>query len=162
MGSGKTIIGKELASIFDLPLYDTDLMIEQLSHCSVVSYFKKFGEAKFRALETQVLYSLEEKNGIVVTGGGLPCHHQHIEWMKTKGKVVYLQTEVSLLYQRLNRNSEQKKRPLLCDLSPVELKIYIQETLKQREPFYLRADLVFQPLLHTTEDLARLLTPFAK
>ena len=55
MGSGKSTIGKLLASKLDAPFRDTDDLIENEQGKSVSQIFLEQGEAEFRAMEKRVL-----------------------------------------------------------------------------------------------------------
>ena len=48
MGSGKSTIGKQAASIAGLPFYDADYLIEQKLGLTISAVFEKYGEERFR------------------------------------------------------------------------------------------------------------------
>ena len=60
--------------------------------------------------------------------------------MKTQGTVIYLKAmpETILKYVK----NEQAGRPLIKDMNPAELLLFIQKKLAEREPFYLQANFV--------------------
>ena len=51
MGSGKTAIGKALASVLDVPFKDSDAAIEEAAAISIAEIFTRDGEAFFRKRE---------------------------------------------------------------------------------------------------------------
>lgn len=55
MGSGKSTVGKLLASILKYCYFDTDGLIEQASNKTIAQMFEEDGEQDFRDAETKVL-----------------------------------------------------------------------------------------------------------
>ncbi len=134
MGSGKTTIGKKLASLMNYNFVDLDDRIEQETGRSIPELFQK-GEHDFREIETMVLRSLSEApNTVISTGGGTPCFNDNIAWMKSHGITIYIQMTAGSLFHRLSLS--KKERPLLSGKSDVELMEYITDTLREREFFY--------------------------
>jgi shikimate kinase len=71
MGAGKTTVGAELASRWDVELRDTDADIEAAAGKSVSDLFVDDGEAAFRTFErAAVARALAEHAGVVSVGGG--------------------------------------------------------------------------------------------
>lgn len=70
--SGKTSIGRSVATICDYTFYDMDEYIEQSAGKTIPEIFaEKDGEATFRALETKAAAELGKmENVIIATGGG--------------------------------------------------------------------------------------------
>ena len=54
MGSGKSVIGKDLSKYLDLKFYDTDKEIELKTKKSISSIFEENGEAYFRNIEEKI------------------------------------------------------------------------------------------------------------
>jgi shikimate kinase len=70
-GAGKTSVGQELARRWDLPLHDTDQMIEAEQQTTVSDIFVDQGEAVFRRLEeAAVAKALAAPAGVAALGGG--------------------------------------------------------------------------------------------
>ena len=57
MGCGKTTIGKALSARLQMPWQDTDDEIVA-KHGAIAEIFNRFGEARFREMETSVLQEL--------------------------------------------------------------------------------------------------------
>lgn len=143
MYSGKSTMGKKLAKAMNLKYIDTDNIIETKYNITINNFFEKYGEDLFREFEHKILLeSIKEDNIIISTGGGLPCFHKNMELIKENGISIYLNMSPQSIIHRINNS--KKKRPLLQDKSPEELKTYIETLLKQREIFYNQATLTIK------------------
>jgi shikimate kinase len=118
MGSGKSTVGKELASKLHRSFVDSDAWIEAQAGASVSQIFKSDGESVFRKWEQRFVNQLDNTTGIIACGGGLPCVNDLMIELKQKGTVVYLKATVETLVDRLK--SEREDRPLLNMVSDVE------------------------------------------
>ena len=142
MGSGKSTVGKELASKLQRSFVDSDAWIEVQAGASISRIFESEGESVFRKWEQQFVHQLNNTNGIIACGGGLPCFNDLMAELKQKGTVVYLKATVETLVGRLK--SEREDRPLLNMVSDVEIAQEITTRLENREPVYLQADLTIE------------------
>lgn len=156
MGSGKTTLGKKLATKLELPFIDTDEEIVKQIGMSITEYFSQHGEDAFRALEREQLRKFSENAAIISTGGGAPCFFDNMEWIRANGYVVYLQMSPKALFDRLSQ-SKLHKRPILIGKSPEELRLFIEEKLIEREPYYTQAHLIVDQLNTSVEALADLI-----
>ncbi|MEY3324092.1 MAG: hypothetical protein RLZ11_406 [Bacteroidota bacterium] len=143
MGAGKSQIGKELANSLDYPFIDLDKSIETVVGSSIPSYFSKHGESAFRIIEKKLLVDIASKQDkfVMACGGGTPCFDDTIQFIKEKGKVIWLNPAPSVLWKRLV--IEKQERPLIADLNEEQLANYIAEKLRERHPYYAKADVVF-------------------
>ena len=143
MGSGKSHWGKIWASKNRFSFYDLDAQIENAFKMTIEEIFEKKGEEKFREIERLYLHKMEtKKNYLVSCGGGTPCFFDNLNFMKAHGTVIYLKASAQYLLERVM--DETKKRPLLKEVNPSELLFFIQQKLKDREPFYLKADHILE------------------
>lgn len=142
MGSGKTHWGKQVAHRLQMPFYDLDEVIVAREQKSINDIFATFGEEYFRNTEKEMLEKLVEENESMVLscGGGAPCFFNNIDYMKKYGIVVWLNTHVDMLVQRLLK--DRLERPVLKDISDDELKTYIIRKLNERRMYYEQADVV--------------------
>ncbi|MEG1910735.1 MAG: shikimate kinase [Bacteroidales bacterium] len=142
MYSGKSSLGKRLAQYLDFPFVDTDTVFELQNRSTVFDFFSHQGESEFRQAERLILYqSLAYKNAVISVGGGLPCFFDNMNWMKSKGVVVYLHAEPNTIISRM-RNS-RTPRPLLANLTSEEAEQKIKNQLCERSCFYEQAHLVY-------------------
>ena len=149
MGTGKTTIGRELAKALNLDFIDLDHYIQGRYQKTVSQIFEEVGEAGFREIEQKILHEVGEIENVVISaGGGTPCFHGNMEYMKQAGQTIYLKASPEVLVQRLN--SCKDKRPLIRDKNEDELLIFIRDSLQKREPYYNAADIIFE-----TEELMK-------
>lgn len=157
MGSGKTTHGRKLASYLKVDFIDLDEVFEQQNGTTIADYFKDFGEGKFRQKESKLLkHTVYPENAVISTGGGLPCFFDNLNWMKAQGTVVYLQVPPGVIVARLT--NAKTERPLLQHKTGEELLQYITQKLAEREPFYLKAQVVADGVGVSARKLADLLT----
>lgn len=135
MGSGKTSVGKKLSSLVDYQFVDTDQWIEKREQKSISEIFELEGENRFRSIEHECFLEIVNmKNTVVSTGGGLPCHFNHIDLMNQHGISIYLEADASFLASRLLHH--KNKRPLIADVEDEDLPQFLGEILMERAAFY--------------------------
>ena len=139
MGSGKTLVSKELNILNNFKIFDLDTEISKQNNRSITEIFKEKGEIFFRKTEKEVLEKIlsSEKNIILSLGGGTPCYYNNIDSINEKTISVFLKTNVKTLAQRLS--SEKDKRPLIQNISNEDLPEFIAKHLFERNPFYNQA-----------------------
>lgn len=161
MYSGKTTIGRELASRLGYQFLDLDQYFEERYHTSIPLFFSRYGEQAFRIIERQMLHSTAEMdNTIVSTGGGTPCHFDNMEWINSHGTSIHLHTSVETLLSRAA--SSRKVRPILADKTEEEREAFVRQQLALRQPYYSQAQLLFdtdKPIEHLLEQIANLSQP---
>ncbi len=156
MGSGKTYWGKAWAEENALSFFDLDEQIETISGESVAQIFEKKSENYFREMEKNVLRKFSEKNNFILAcGGGTPCFFDNIQWMNEQGTTIYLQSSAGEILQRIK--NEIYVRPLLNKINPSELLFFIEQKLKEREPFYKQAKHIFDTNLLTIDSLDKII-----
>lgn len=150
MGSGKTYWGKIWAQHYGLTFYDLDAIIEEKEGRSIAAIFEKEGEEYFRKIETMALQQFSKvENAIVACGGGAACFNNNMPWMNEKGTTVYLSASPQYILSRVKE--EKDKRPLINKMNEVELLFFIEQKLKEREPFYNQAQIIL-PVIELNED----------
>lgn len=137
-GAGKTTLGRAFARKHNLDFIDLDLFIEQRFHTSINKIFDERGEMGFRRLECNMLHEVGEiENVIISCGGGTPCFFDNMDYMLSKGIVVFLEPTEEALFRRLK--VARDSRPLLRGKSDEELLQEIRKSCAERYPFYSRA-----------------------
>ena len=136
MGAGKSTIGKKMAAMLDLPFFDLDTEIENVSRMSVTELFASYGEPEFRDLERRVMQRLLEGGSMILaTGGGAFMNEQTRENIAEAGISLWLNAELDVLMERVLRRHD---RPLLKNDDP---RAVMQKLMTERYPVYATADL---------------------
>ncbi len=109
-GSGKTTIARKLAESLGFIYCDLDGIIERDAHMFIEEIFEKYGEEKFRTLETEALSKCpnDGKNYVIACGGGIVTQKRNKALMD--GVKIYLDTDIEIITKRLEADYE---RPLL-------------------------------------------------
>jgi len=154
MGSGKSTLGQDLASVFGVSWLDLDDEFELRYKVSISAFFEKYGETAFRELEHKVLADISQIPDLVVsTGGGLPCFHDNMKLMNQTGITVYLQALPELLISRIELSA--RKRPLFQQMKGENFLQKISVHLESREPFYSQAKIIIDAKKPDVEDLKK-------
>ncbi|MBC2845923.1 shikimate kinase [Winogradskyella flava] len=143
MGSGKSTIGKKLATLLNYDFLDLDDFISENENSSILSIFKEKGEIYFRKKETESLKEIidSKENVVLGLGGGTPCYGNNLSLLKNGKNVItfYLKLSIKNLAERLR--TERDERPLISHLtSEEELLEFIGKHLFERAPYYSQAD----------------------
>ncbi|MCD8318865.1 MAG: shikimate kinase [Paraprevotella sp.] len=138
MGAGKTTVGKALSQSLGLPFYDLDWYIEDRYRKTISQLFAEKGEEGFRKIEKDILNEVAEFEDVIIScGGGTPCFFDNMDYMNRQAQTIYLKASPEVLYRHLKMGKVE--RPLLKDKTEAEMKQFIRDMLKTREPFYSRA-----------------------
>jgi shikimate kinase len=138
MGSGKTYWGKLWAAETGMSYFDLDDIIEMQEDMSVEDIFEKKGENYFREQESALLRTMDKNDDCIIScGGGTPCFDGNMQWMNENGTTVYLQANPVKLFE--NILLEIDKRPLLKKINKGEMLFFVEQKLKERDPFYTQA-----------------------
>ena len=131
MGVGKSSVGIRIAELTGRRWFDTDIMISD-RHGRISDIFEYYGEAHFRALETEIVRELSDMDGLVIsTGGGLVLKAENNELLKRKGKIIFMRADFETLLVRVRAD---ETRPLLKDNGKIAEKL--RELLFERTPVY--------------------------
>jgi shikimate kinase len=162
MGSGKTTLGKETAPLLNLNFIDLDDYIEQQEKKSVSAIFDKQGEASFRLIEAQYLAEVVKITTatLISLGGGTICFENNLTLIKKSGLLIYLELSAQDLAKRLVEGKNQ--RPLLKNVSEIDLPKIIEEKLEQRKKFYHQAHITLNGLNLTPKHLSHSIIEFKK
>ena len=148
MGSGKSIVGKEISIIFGLKYYDSDAEIEKKMGKTINQIFEENGEKYFRYIEESVcLRLLNKKNSVISLGGGSVLNKKIRDTIKKNSYSIYLNVKIEELVKRLKNT---KKRPLLKN---VDIKKKIEEIFINRKKYYNKADLIIENSLKKNDTI---------
>lgn len=131
MGSGKSTVGRRLATRLGREFIDADKEIESRCGVPVATIFEVEGEEGFRRREAALIDELTQRAGIVLaTGGGAVLAEDNRRHLRERGYVVYLSASVAELWNRLRAD---RVRPLLRTPNPRQR---VTELVAQRDPLY--------------------------
>ncbi|MEZ0485299.1 shikimate kinase [Fibrella aquatica] len=144
--SGKSTLGKRLARELHYHFVDTDRLITREEGRSVAAIFEQEGEAYFREAEARVLRKIKPGGSLVVaTGGGMPCFHENMAYIKATGVSVFLDVAPEELAQRMIAHARQfpsdaPERPLF-NAEDKELLDNLRQKHDHRLPIYQQANI---------------------
>lgn len=138
MGSGKSTVGRELASLLDCEFADLDRYIEHKKGMKISEIFASYGEEAFRAIEIEalrdqlIMHKLTGTDLVLALGGGTLLTPVARELVLGQSICVWLRCSEKFLLRRLSRSHG---RPLADEASEEEL----LARLAQRTPVYALA-----------------------
>lgn len=107
-GAGKTTFGKLVAKKLGRAFIDTDRLVEeayQTTHKKKLScrdIYKAVGPLTFRALEYEVIQSLQDvQQSVIAAGGGAMLLHENVEALRKNSRLIYLFCEREKLRKRV-------------------------------------------------------------
>lgn len=152
MGSGKSTVGRELASRLGLDFFDTDELVQRKARLKISEIFKTKGESFFRQLEKEIIQNLSNRNNCVIAaGGGAVLNKTNVFNLKKGGVVVYLKVSLEILKERL---AEVSDRPLLGSLNS-RAKTIEKIFASRRNLYEKSADFIFDCGDRTPEEIAK-------
>lgn len=138
-GSGKSSLGKLLASRLKWEALDVDECIEREAGKSITEIIRVEGEPAFRAKEKQALrQALQSKNAVIAIGGGALLDAENKEMVLNQARVVSLQISAEEAAKRVRadeQSSAQPKRPLLAGKDS-DLLLQVSEMMRARAGIY--------------------------
>jgi len=139
MACGKTTLGRALQAATGIGFIDTDAAVEREAGMTVSDIFARYGEARFRRLESAVLARVCAGGNrcIVACGGGTPCRSENMDMMLSHGMVVWLDADTDITVRRLLDAPGQ--RPLADGLDASGMREMVLCGKAAREKHYSRA-----------------------
>ena len=139
-GSGKTTVGKIVASILGRQFIDTDEIIAERAGKPIPQIFAEDGEERFRELESECVADVCRGSGAVVaTGGGSVLSAENREAMRENSFVACLERDLSAL---------------ATDGRPLSQKADLNEMYRERFPYYMQTCDACVKVCGTPEDAA--------
>jgi len=149
MGTGKSSVGRMVASSLHFQFIDTDELIEERAGRKISEIFEQAGESGFRQIEKQVVAELARaRHTVISSGGGLAAQPDNLTSLKEHSLVVCLWASPEAIWERVRHQSH---RPLLQGPDPLAR---IRELLGAREPFYRQADVLVNTEMRSVKEVA--------
>ena len=90
-GCGKSTIGIALRDRLNREFIDSDAEIVKRAGREIPQIFSEYGEEYFRKLESEVIFDLSKRTGIIIaTGGGAVINNKNVEELKKNGELIWL------------------------------------------------------------------------
>ena len=137
-GCGKTTFGKCIAKKLKRAFIDTDHLIEEIYQTSrqkkltCREIHEEVGPMGFRALEYEVIQSLQDvQKSVIAVGGGAMLLHENVEALKKSSQLFYLFFEREPLKKRV-----LSQDPLPAFLDPKDPESSFDRMFDERDDFY--------------------------
>lgn len=138
-GSGKTAVGRALASRLGWQFCDTDEEIQRQAGRTIREIFEQDGEPAFRVLETTAVTNAIQKTSVVIsTGGGAVLSPENQARFRTAGtRTIWLDALNERLAQRIGNDADSHaQRPRLTSAESALAEVAMLRA--QREAMYER------------------------
>lgn len=101
-GSGKTTVGKILSDRLGYTFVDTDQLICELTDKTPRQLVEEDGLEKFMKIQDEAVLSINNNNCIISTGGGLVHSEISMNYLKSIGIMIYLDTKYDIIRERMD------------------------------------------------------------
>ena len=139
MGTGKSVVARELARKLKMEFIDMDRVIEERQGMSIADIFTGHGEKYFREQENKLLKELSQKeNKVIATGGGTLLSSNNAGILNQTGEIICLYADSRTIYNRVRRKNN---RPLLKRENVLsEINRLLEERKKAYNNFAIKID----------------------
>ncbi len=122
-GTGKTTIGRKVASLLGRDFMDTDALIMDRAGKTIKDIFADGSESAFRELESAVIADASlRKDAVIATGGGAVLRPENVKALKANAKVIWLRGDAETLHARIVADAAStSQRPRLAESAGGEL-----------------------------------------
>ena len=125
---GKSVTGVVLAKTLKMKFVDVDLMIQDKAGKGLQDIINEDGIDAFKALEEEVLMSVDVKNTVIATGGSAVYYLRAMKHLQEGGTVVYIKASLKAIKKRLRniktRGVAMGKDQTLDDLYAIRVPLY--------------------------------------
>jgi len=125
---GKSVTGVVLAKALKMKFIDTDLMIQERAGKGLQEIINEDGMEAFKALEREVLCSMEVGNAVIATGGSAVYYDDAMKHLAENGVILYIEIDLQGVKKRLRniktRGVAMSKGQTLDDLYAQRVPLY--------------------------------------
>ncbi len=101
-GCGKTTIGKLLANKLDYKFIDSDQLIIEKTGKTPRQIVEENGREFFLNIQDEAVLAIKQNNFVLATGGGIVHSNLAINYLKSIGFVIYLNTRYEIIEERMD------------------------------------------------------------
>jgi len=136
-GSGKSTVGRKLASRLKMKFADIDDLIEDHQGVPISDIVKSHGWGHFRKLERSAIEEITKEDRIIIApGGGAVLDSDNVNALRKNGLILWLKADKQTLLKRLHQDpGTNTRRPTLTGKGTTE---ELKEVMSVREPIYER------------------------
>lgn len=145
-GTGKSTVGVVLAKLLGYDFIDTDILISNREGLPLSEIIVRDGYDRFIEIEGGVGAELYCRRTVIATGGSMAFSDCAMENLSRLGIVVWLDTPVSVIEERISGN-------LLARGVATPRPMSVSEIYDAREPFYRRWAKLRLPCIGNTEQV---------
>lgn len=133
-GTGKSVVGQQLASELDLQLVSLDAELQKKAGKSVPEIVEQSGWPGFRDLEEEIVRTFAARDGQVIDcGGGVIEREANFDVLRSAGPVIWLKASTQAIVDRI---ADDDQRPSLTGTKSFTDEV--EEVLQRRTPLYER------------------------
>jgi shikimate kinase len=108
MGTGKTAVGKRLASALGMRFYDSDGEIEKVTGMTISQAHRKYGEIRIKSEENLVIERVSKnRNCVIAMGGSFLPDEDRMEYLKKDFFVISLTARPDVIFERVKRRNSR-------------------------------------------------------
>lgn len=149
MGSGKSHIGRNLATALQWQFADTDRLLEQQYGLPIAQVFESLGEKAFRQAEAKVINRVMFYHEAVISvGGNYPMSAKMIKKLKRYSFVIVLQASQQRIVNRVLRKIG--KRPTM---NYEDVSTFVYKMIGVWRSVYKQCDFVLDTTYGNSDDL---------
>ncbi|MBR5514616.1 MAG: shikimate kinase [Clostridia bacterium] len=127
-GCGKSTLGVILAKTLGYDFIDSDLIIQKNEGKKLYEIIAQKGLEAFMECESKAILSIKAENTVIATGGSAVLCADAMSYLKSIGKVVYIDLSPDVIEKRINNINT---RGIVMSKGETLLDIY-----NQRSPLY--------------------------
>ena len=120
-GAGKSCMSRAVSKRFNMRAVDGDRVIENRIGKKLWEFIAENGLSAFKELEANTLMSIDEDNIILAPGGSAIYYPDAMEYLKSKGPIVYLYVSFETMKERIG---EYSKRGMVLEEGKTLLDMY--------------------------------------
>jgi len=148
-GAGKTTVGRMVAERLHAGFVDIDSLLIRKEGKPIALIFAEKGEPAFREMERKEMgAALANEPAVIAPGGGWAAQPGNLDAARPRGYFVYLKARAEVA---VGRAEPSGTRPVLMGDDPLSR---MRDLIKEREPYYARADATVLTEAKSAENVA--------